>query len=199
MEPPLSPAFRPPLPLPGGPPPNCISPPSHTSNLMRQAAQRSSLVAVSDATSIYVYRTAKAIYVTRPATKVQRSMYPKPDTYSTPPEIVIPPNLIPQEVRPDRIPKMVKLLEKSFQNHYGEHWKTVKDNSLMKTLFQTGRVVRYTIWTKCDQTCTSRQKAQRQSGTTANGTPPERSTGATIIHAIRSVPQHSTESAPPQQ
>ena len=160
MEPPLSPAFRPTPPLPGGPlSPKRISPLSQPSDLSQQVAQRSYLVAVSDATSIYVYRTGKAIYVTRPATKVQQIMHPKPDTNNTPPEIVIPPNLIPQEVRPDRIPKMVKLLEKSFQNHYGEHWNTVKDNSLMKTLFQTGRVVQYTIWTKGDQTCTPPSEA----------------------------------------
>ena len=189
MEPPLSPAFRPPTPLPGGPlSPKRISPPSVSPNLSGQVTQRSYLVAVSDATSIYVYRTAKAIYVTRPATKVQRIMHPKPDTHSTPPEIVIPPNLIPREVRPDRIPKMVKLLEKSFQNHYGEHWNTVKDNSLMKTLFQTGRVVRYTIWTKGDRTSAPSTETQSQPGATANDTSPERNTGATIIHAIRSAP-----------
>ena len=188
MEPPFSPAFRPPTPLPGGPlSPKRISSPSLSPNLSGQVAQRSYLVAVSDATSIYVYRTAKAIYVTRPATKVQRIMHPKPDTHSTPPEIVIPPNLIPREVRPDRIPRMVKLLEKSFQNHYGEHWNTVKDNSLMKTLFQTGRVVRYTIWTKDSQTSAPSTEPQGQSGTTAGDTPSERNTGATIIHAIQSV------------
>ena len=192
MEPPLSPAFRPTPPLPGAPfSPERTSPLSQPSSPPKQVAQRGYLVAVSDATSIYVYRTGKAIYVTRPATKVQHIMHPKPDISNTPPEIVIPPNLIPQEVRPDRIPKMVKLLEKCFQNHYGEHWNTVRNNSLMKTLFQTGRVVRYTIWTKSDQTSASATETQSQPGTMGNDTPSERDTGAMIIHAI--------QSAPPQQ
>ena len=97
------------------------------------------------------------------------------------PNLVIPPGLVPREMLQEDIPILVHRLKNTIRNHYGINWPPEDMQSAMTGLYQSGLVVRYTVWTdqpspdplpQQHQACAAQLTFGQQPGTSAGKNKP---------------------------
>ena len=171
----------------------------HITGPMQQPAWPSFRVTSGDTTTVHVSRTANFIYVTHRTATNNMGSRNNPYTNHVLPNLVAPSNLKPREISPERIPVLVNLLKKDIRSHYGERWNINDMTPVMEALFQTGRVVQYTIWEnqqppisppRQGQPCAAQPAVQHQPGTATGDLTPRRRPGAAVLYSAGKVPPH---------